>query len=828
MQQGRDRAYLPRMKRSPVGQALRGGVTRRRIQALVIGLVLLVSTGASVVGLALLVDSNAPFDTAFTAQRGADVAVTIDASKATTAQLAATRRLPAVTAAAGPFASVTTSLQVSLPALGGNGGARLMLPNLTLAGRPSPGGPVDDITLQSGHWPTGPGQVVLAADQAGSGFAVTISPGDRVIAVSAPGQPELTVVGLASSVTSTADGWVTPAEIGGLAARSAQPSAQMLYRFRNSATAADIRADVTAVTRALPAGAVTATQSYLTVRIQEASGIAPLAPFVTAFGVIGLGMSVLIAANVVSGAVVAGYRRIGILKSIGFTPVQVAATYAGMALVPAIVGCVIGLALGNLLAGALLHRAADVYQVGALGVPAWVNVTVPLAMLVVVGLAALAPAVRAGRLSSIDAITAGRAPKPGRGYGAHRLLSKLPVPRPVSVGLAAPFSRPARTAVVLIATVLGAAAVTFGVGVGTSLGRVQAGLDLSHTEQVFVSIPTGPGPAGGERVVRGHGAKPGQHGAPGGGPAQLTRAAMQRAVTAAVRAQPGTGHFVAETDQQVTVAGLPRQIPVTAFRGNARWLGYEMISGRWYSGPGQVDVPTYFLTATGKTVGDDVTFSFGGRQITARIVGEVFDSINSGLSMITDWQTLASADPALAQPSQYDIGLRPGTSAPQYVQALSAALGPAYNVTLNAAGGGLPIILGLIALLILLLATVAGLGVLNTVVLQARERVHDLGVLKAVGMTPRQTIAMVVCWVAGTGLLAGLIAVPVGIALQHYLVPVMASAAGTALPASILDVYGGWQIAGLALAGMVIAVAGALAPAGWAAGARTASALRAE
>ena len=43
-------------------------------------------------------------------------------------------------------------------------------------------------------------------------------------------------------------------------------------------------------------------------------------PFVVAFGVIGLAMSVLIVANVVSGAVVAGYRRIGVLKSIGFTP----------------------------------------------------------------------------------------------------------------------------------------------------------------------------------------------------------------------------------------------------------------------------------------------------------------------------------------------------------------------------------------------------------------------------------------------------------------------------------------------------------------------------
>ena len=122
----------------------------------------------------------------------------------------------------------------------------------------------------------------------------------------------------------------------------------------------------------------------------------------------------------------------------------------------------------------------------------------------------------------------------------------------------------------------------------------------------------------------------------------------------------------------------------------------------------------------------------------------------------------------------------------------------------------------------------AGLGVLNTVVLHTRERVHDLGVFRALGMTPRQTIAMVVCWVAGTGLVAGVIAVPAGVALHRYVLPLMASAANLGLPASFLNVYHGWEVAALGLAGVAIAVAGALLPAGWAAGIRTAAALRAE
>jgi putative ABC transport system permease protein len=95
-------------------------------------------------------------------------------------------------------------------------------------------------------------------------------------------------------------------------------------------------------------------------------------------------------------------------------------------------------------------------------------------------------------------------------------------------------------------------------------------------------------------------------------------------------------------------------------------------------------------------------------------------------------------------------------------------------------------------------------------------------------MTPRQIIAMVVCSVAGIGFIGGLIAVPAGVSLHNFVLPAMASSAGVALPASFLDVYSVPELIALALAGTVIAIAGALPPATWAANTRTASALHAE
>lgn len=95
-------------------------------------------------------------------------------------------------------------------------------------------------------------------------------------------------------------------------------------------------------------------------------------------------------------------------------------------------------------------------------------------------------------------------------------------------------------------------------------------------------------------------------------------------------------------------------------------------------------------------------------------------------------------------------------------------------------------------------------------------------------MAPRQTLAMVVCSVTGIGIVAGLIAIPAGVALHRYVVPVMAHAAQSDVPGALLSVYPRWELALLALSGLLIAAAGALGPASWVARIRTATALRAE
>jgi putative ABC transport system permease protein len=430
-------------------------------------------------------------------------------------------------------------------------------------------------------------------------------------------------------------------------------------------------------------------------------------------------------------------------------------------------------------------------------------------------------------MSATQAIATGRAPRAARGYLAHRLLGKVRrVPRAATIGLAAPFSRPARTAVTAGAIMFGAVALTFGFGLSATLHRVYVDLRLADTAPLRIN----PAPSGPVAVQPGkHKTVAGVIGSPSASPAE------QQAIAAALTANPDIADWVPETDAQVGVAGLSQQAQVTAFDGNASWTGYPIIKGSWYSGSGSVDVNTTFLADTGTSVGSTVTLTSGGRSETVRIAGEAFANDSSDPGVFMSGSDLARIDPGQA-PSQYYAGVKPGTDPQAVANALTAKLDPngpspgavaGIQVTPND-NGELIAVITLIALLTILLVVVAGLGVLNTVVLQLRERVHDLGVFKSVGMTPRQAIAMVVCSVTLIGLLAGAVGVPLGVLVHNGVVPVMGHAANTDLPAAVISVYSWWQYVLLGLAGLVIAVAAALGPAGWAARTRTAFALRAE
>lgn len=439
-----------------VWRAAQAAVRRRRLQTFVIWLVTLTSTGAIVVALGLVDSASAPFDKAFAEQRGPHVVAAFDPGKVSDARLAQAARGPGAEAVAGPFAQAA----LDLPRDGAHG-----LPGaVTVVGRPGPGGPVDRVDLWAGRWATRPGEIVVNRQ---SGW----TPHDLGERIKVPSGPTLTIVGFGFEMSRTADAWVAPGQMPAL-----HPTAtQMLFRFTDASSESRLRAGLSAVTGDLPEDALTASQSYLTLKSQVGSSARAYAPYLMAFGVLGIVVAVLIVSNVVSGAVISGFRHIGILKALGFTPGQVVAVYLTMVSVPAVAGCVVGTVVGNLLARPLLEFVFSGPDAGvfhhSVGIAPWVNVLVLLGMPAVCVLAALIPAARAHRLSAARAISAGSAPRAGRALGIQRRLAGSRLPRSVSLGVGLPFARPGRSGLTLAAVVLGVATVTFATGLGTTMIR---------------------------------------------------------------------------------------------------------------------------------------------------------------------------------------------------------------------------------------------------------------------------------------------------------------------------------------------------------------------
>ncbi|WBO61911.1 ABC transporter permease [Streptomyces camelliae] len=764
---------------SAVWRASRAAVRRRRLQTTVIGVVVLASSMALVVALGLLDVVSEPFDRLFGQAHGAHVVATFDAAKVSEAEVAGSAHQPGVRAAAGPFPEAVVEMPEDaaseMPGMGPG--------PLTVVGRADPGGPVDRLDLFAGHWATGPGQLVLELPDAPGMHNGPHSPLGKRIQL--PGQRPLTVVGLASSVSSTAQAWVSPQQITAL-----HPTTyQMLYRFDRAATARQISVDTDTVTAGLPSGSLVAQQSYLTLKAQVAAAPNAFVPFLMAFGILGLLVAVLIVGNVVSGAVVSGFRHIGVLKSLGFTPNQVVAVYLVMVCVPATVGAAVGTALGGVVARPLLHQVFQGANLGTVNVvptiSSWVYATTALGMPVVVVLAALIPALRAHGLSAARAISAGSAPRAGRGPAVQRWLAGVRLPRPVTLGLGMPFARPGRALLTVASVLLGVATVTFATGLSATMVSYGDAVEGVGNVQSIVWR----GQARFDETVPHHG---------------------DVAAQTLLRSLPHAADVAGVGFATVRMLGRSEDVTIMGLRGGRSTGQDDLARGRWMRGPGEVVASGRFLAKQGLRLGDSFTLSAAGRQERVTLVGEVMSGPADW--MRADWATMTALAPD-AQANQYWVRLTPGADVGAYMKAVRAAdpgLHPTEKTSVNA---GAVTVISSASALTLMLTTVAAMGVFNTVVLSARERRRDLGMLKSIGMTPRQVTVMMVVSMAGLGLVGGLLGLPLGVVAYRVVIPMTEHAAQLTFPGRMLDVWHPGSMTLLVLAGVAIAAVGAVIPA---------------
>jgi putative ABC transport system permease protein len=161
------------------------------------------------------------------------------------------------------------------------------------------------------------------------------------------------------------------------------------------------------------------------------------------------------------------------------------------------------------------------------------------------------------------------------------------------------------------------------------------------------------------------------------------------------------------------------------------------------------------------------------------------------------------------------------------------ALGPQYLYAESTQSSGVNsaflLIDGVLVALALVLISIAAAGVFNTVLLNTREKARSIAILKAIGMTPRQTVTVVLASVIVLGAIGGLAGIPAGITMHHQVLQNMAQIASrTELPASFYRVFSPLLLSVMVVAGVLLAIIGAMLPAQWAARSRATAILHAE
>jgi putative ABC transport system permease protein len=191
---------------------------------------------------------------------------------------------------------------------------------------------------------------------------------------------------------------------------------------------------------------------------------------------------------------------------------------------------------------------------------------------------------------------------------------------------------------------------------------------------------------------------------------------------------------------------------------------------------GSVIVPKSLADTAGIQFGDTMEFATGTTVTQLRVVGIVAHSIpaESQEAILVGWSD-AVADFGVTGADffavRYDSGQESTARPALDAAALSYALEPnQLDRVSGTVGDALDRIFRLLDALALIAVLVAGLGMVNTFSMSVLERVREIGVLRATGMTSRQVWKMVVIEAAVLGIVGAFIGAAVGLVVGAVLV----------------------------------------------------------
>jgi putative ABC transport system permease protein len=660
-------------------------------------------------------------------------------------------------------------------------------------------------TLVSGRGPTGPGEIAVESDTLDRAH---LHVGDRTRAVIGDQARQVTITGEVKF--GSAFGATLVLVDDATARRVFAPDGTVPSLFITGASGVSQTTLRAAVAKNLPSNleAVTGATVQTETETSVQQGLAFFTTFLLVFAGVALFVGSFIIVNTFSMLVGQRSRELALLRAIGATRAQVIRSVLGEAVIIGLVGSVLGIAFGLLIAAGAMAAIGSFLNtdIGS-DLPLQVT-TVALSVLVGVAvtvISAVLPARRASRVAPVaglrgdgGAVTGGLRrrglvglaflvsgavvlgvavtredviwPVAGFGAGAAVIGMLVAAPlatRPVVRLIAWPFVRlfgavgrlarenalrvPRRTATTASALMIGLALIAGTAVLAESVKASVSSVVANELTSDFVLNSGNVAPV----------------------PAPVAVAARDlpsvRSVAAVSFVDVQFGAFDT-TVSAVTAADVEDNFDIPMKAGSLSALGRHAVL-----------VDETASRTRGWQVGDSLTGTVGALSGETLVVGGIYRDTQAFGSMIVDRSLYDAALPASQRADvQLFVRAEPGANLAALRADLTDIVRPYLIVSVqdgtefaDAAGASIDILINLLYVLLLFSVIVAILGIINTLALSVFERTREIGLLRAIGLRRRQLGSMITIEAVTTAvfgaLLGTVLGLGLGIALQHGL-----------------------------------------------------------
>ncbi|HEX6525092.1 MAG TPA: FtsX-like permease family protein [Streptosporangiaceae bacterium] len=426
------------------------------------------------------------------------------------------------------------------------------------------------------------------------------------------------------------------------------------------------------------------------------------------FGIIALVAAPCAIANVTAGRLLMYRQDIAMLKALGFTPGQVVRMLLAEQTGLGAAGAVLGVVLARVATSPEFIQPPGGVPIGLAPLPtSWVTL-IAAGTVLTVAIATAIPAWWAGMVSPVAAVQA----SPPRGHLSlvARLGLLVHLPAPLVLGARDSLTR--RLPAVL--TIL---------GVAIPMVMITIALTCWSTIDGFSRDPGRIGLAAGLTVRQGSYPK---------GVLPLAE-------------RVGTAYEAASFDTLLPGDnGTFTALAVGSSYGADRYP-FHVVAGRMYRSPDEAVAAQGFLDLMHLHVGDLTSVTIDGVYVDLHIVGRILYPDNNGDVIAFGLDTLTAADDPQQSPQFYSVVLRPGVSAVSARALLLRLSDQRLDVQLVAnPADGLGIMRVVIAVSVCVLAVIGLANLLTATAIGVRDHRHEVGVLAAMGLTPRQVMATLV------------------------------------------------------------------------------------